>query len=103
MDKGKLIYQGGIPIGYFEGDTAVIDGGFWAGDTSRSLAYQGRKMRYEDGLAKKLQAEEEKKPLPRKVRVSGKTPGRTGKEVYLLCPAVPAVRRRQFGGLPGGL
>jgi len=95
VDKGKLIYQGGIPIGYFEGDTAVIDGGFWAGDASRSLAYQGKKMRYEDGLAKRLQAEEEKKPLPRKVRVHQVKP-QAAPEKKFICYALLYQR---FGGI----
>ena len=94
MDK-KLIHQGGIPIGYFEGDTAVMDDEFWAGEVARSLAYRGSKMRFEPGLARKLLAEKQKKPLPRKVRVHQLKP-QAAPEKKFICYALLYQR---FGGI----
>ncbi len=95
MVERKLIHQGGIPIGYFEGDTAVMDSDFWAGETAHSLAYRGEKMRFEPGLATKLRAEEEKKPLPRKVRVHQLKP-QAAPEKKFICYALLC---QQFGGI----
>ena len=41
MTERQLIHQGGIPIGYFQEDTAVLDSDFWAGEAVHSLAYRG--------------------------------------------------------------
>ena len=41
MMERQLIHQGGIAIGYFDGDTAVLDEDFWAGEVSHNLAYRG--------------------------------------------------------------
>lgn len=95
MMERQLIHQGGIPIGYFDGDTAVVDEAFWTGETSRSFAYRGTKMRFEPGLAKKLKAEEEKKPLPRKVRVHQVKP-QAAPEKKFICYALLYQR---FGGI----
>lgn len=91
----KLIHQGGVPIGYFEGDTAVMDEDFWAGETARSLAHRGNKMRFEPGLAQKLLAEKKKKPLPRKVRVLQLGP-QAAPEKKFTCYALLYQR---FGGI----
>ena len=95
MMERQLIHQGGIAIGYFDGDTAVLDEDFWAGEVSHNLAYRGAKMRYEPGLAQKLLAEEEKKPLPRKVRVHQMKP-QTTLEKKFICYALLYQR---YGGI----
>lgn len=95
MLERQLIRQGGIPIGYFDGDTAVMDSDFWAGEVVRSFAYRGEKMRFEPGLAQKLRAEEEKKPLPRKVRVHQVKP-QAAPEKKFICYALLYQR---FGGI----
>lgn len=95
MPERRLIHQGGVPIGYFEGDTAVMDSDFWAGETAHGLAYRGEKMRFEPGLAQKLKTEEEKKPLPRKVRVHQVKP-QAAPEKKFICYALLYQR---FGGI----
>ena len=95
MVERKLIHQGGIPIGYFEGDTAVMDSDFWAGETAHGFAYRGDKMRFEPGLATKLLAEEEKRPLPRKVRIHQLKP-KAAPEKKFICYALLCQR---FGGI----
>ena len=95
MLERQLIHQGGIPIGYFEGDTAVMDSDFWAGETAHSLAHRGTKMRFEPGLAKRLQEEGEKKPLHRRARVHQIKPQAMPEKKFipyaLLC--------QRFGGI----
>lgn len=95
MLERQLIRQGGIPIGYFEGDTAVMDSDFWAGETAHSLAHRGTKMRFEPGLAKRLQEEGEKKPLHRRVRVHQIKP-QAAPEKKFICYALLCQR---FGGV----
>ena len=95
MLERQLIHQGGIPIGYFQEDTAVLDSDFWAGEAVHSLAYRGAKLGFEPGLAQKLREEEEKKPLPRKVRLHQIKPQAMPEKKFipyaLLC--------QQFGGI----
>ncbi len=95
MNDSRLIYQGGIPIGYFDGNTAILDSDFWAGEVSRSLTFRGTKMRFEPGVARKLQAEEEKKPLSRKVRIHQLRP-QAAPEKKFICYALLCQR---FGGI----
>ena len=95
MLEHRLIHQGGIPIGYFDKDTAVMDSDFWAGETARNLAYRGEKMRFEPGLAQKLKTEEGKKPLPRKVRVHQIKP-QAAPDKKFICYALLYQR---FGGI----
>ena len=95
MAERKLIYQGGIPIGYFENGTAVMDSEFWGGDSARSYARQGAKLSFEPGLAQRLNAEEKEKPQPRKVRVHQMMPQVAPEKKFisysLLC--------KQYGGV----
>ena len=79
----------------FEGGTAVIDADFWAGETARSLARRGDKMRFEPGVAKKLKTEEEKKPLPRKVRVHQVKPQAVPEKKFISY----ALLYQRFGGI----
>lgn len=95
MTEHQLIHQGGILIGYFEGGTAVMDADFWAGETARSLARRGDKMRFEPGVAKKLKTEEEKKPLPRKVRVHQVKPQAVPEKKFISY----ALLYQRFGGI----
>lgn len=95
MTERQLIHQGDISIGYFEGGTAVMDADFWAGETARGLARRGDKMRFEPGVAKKLKTEEEKKPLPRKVRVH-QVKSQAVPEKKFICYALLYQR---FGGI----
>ena len=95
MVERKLIHQGGIPIGYFEGDTAVMDSDFWAGETAHGFAYRGDKMRFEPGRAQKLKTEEEKKPRPRKVRVHQLKPQAAPEKTFICC----ALLYQRFGGI----
>ena len=95
MIESRLIYQGGLPIGYFDGDTAVMDGDFWAGEVSRSLTRRGTKMHFEPGLARKLQTEEEKKSLPQKVKIHQLKP-QAAPEKKFICYALLC---QQFGGV----
>ena len=83
MIERKLIYQGGLPIGYFEEGTAVIDSEFWAGEMANHYTRQGAKMQYEAGLAQRLNAEEKEKPQPRKVRVHQLRPQVTPEKKFI--------------------
>lgn len=95
MIERKLIYQGGIPIGYFENGTAVMDSEFWGGDSARSYARQGAKLSFEPGLAQRLNAEEKEKPLPRRVRIHQLKPQATQEKKFipysLLCERFGAI------------
>ena len=95
MTERQLIHQGGIPIGYFEGGTAVMDADFWAGETACSLARRGDKMRFQPGVAARLRAEEEKKPLPRKVRVHQVKPQAVPEKKFICY----ALLYQRFGGI----
>lgn len=95
MTEHQLIHQGGILIGYFEGGTAVMDADFWAGETARSLARRGDKMRFQPGVAARLRAEEEKKPLPRKVRVHQVKPQAVPEKKFISY----ALLYQRFGGI----
>lgn len=54
MNRKNLIRQGGTPIGYFDGENAVMDAAFIGCDTGRRLVREGRAVRWQNGLAEKL-------------------------------------------------
>ena len=54
MNGKNLIRQGGTPIGYFDGENAVMDAAFIGCDTGRRLVREGRAVRWQNGLAEKL-------------------------------------------------
>ena len=95
MTERQLIQQDGILSAYFEGGTAVMDADFWAGETARSLARRGDKMRFQPGVAARLRAEEEKKPLPRKVRVHQVKPQAVPEKKFISY----ALLYQRFGGI----
>ena len=60
MDKTrKLIYQGSVPIGYYEGGSAVLDVEFWGCSEGRELARAGVVMTWLPDIAKQLKLETE--------------------------------------------
>ena len=69
MNGKNLIRQGGTPIGYFDGENAVMDAAFIGCDTGRRLVREGRAVRWQNGLAEKLRNLEQNVPSVRRVRV----------------------------------
>lgn len=69
MDEQKLIRQGGVPIGYFEKEAAVLDSAFWGCDVGRELTRNGRRVVWKSGVAQDLEREEVGQPKLRRVRV----------------------------------
>ena len=69
MNEKELIRQGGMPIGYFDGENAVMDAAFIGCDTGRRLVREGRAVRWQNGLAEKLRNLEQNVPSVRRVRV----------------------------------
>jgi len=53
----KLIYQGSIPIGYFEGRSAVLDSDFMGCSAGKELTLAGVAIRWLDGIADTLKNE----------------------------------------------
>lgn len=53
----KLICQGSVPIGYFEGRSAVLDSDFMGCNTGKELTLAGVSIRWLDGIADALKAE----------------------------------------------
>lgn len=68
-ERENLIRQGGTPIGYFDGENAVMDAAFIGCDTGRRLVREGRAVRWQNGLAEKLRNLEQNVPSVRRVRV----------------------------------
>ena len=58
MDNSKLIRQGGVPVGYMDGKTAVLDYDFWGCAIGKRLMQTGCAVRWQSGVAKQLNAEE---------------------------------------------
>ena len=58
-----------MPIGYFDGENAVMDAAFIGCDTGRRLVREGRAVRWQNGLAEKLKNLEQATPSVRRVRV----------------------------------
>lgn len=54
MDEKQIIRQGGIPIGYQEGSSAVLDSDFLGCDTGRQLIRSGFRVHWQPGVAKQL-------------------------------------------------
>lgn len=50
----KLIYQGSVPIGYFEGGSAVLDSDFMGCSAGKELTLAGVAIRWVDGIADAL-------------------------------------------------
>lgn len=55
--KEKLIFQGSVPIGYFEGRPAVLDSDFMGCSTGKELILAGVAIRWLDGIADALRDE----------------------------------------------
>ena len=94
MNGKNLIRQGGTPIGYFDGENAVMDAAFIGCDTGRRLVREGRAVRWQNGLAEKLRNLEQNVPSVRRVRV------------YQLKPDVDPARKfigyQELKALSGG-
>ena len=54
MDNSKLIRQGGVPVGYMDGKTAVLDYDFWGCAIGKRLMQTGCAVRWQSGVAKQL-------------------------------------------------
>ena len=57
IKERKLIYQGSVPIGYFEEESAVLDSDFMGCNTGRELTLAGVPIRWLDGIARTLKDE----------------------------------------------
>lgn len=95
MDNSKLIRQGGVPVGYMDGKTAVLDYDFWGCAIGKRLMQTGCAVRWQSGVAKQLNAEESGREKQYRVRVhqlrAGVEPGRKFIGYEELCG--------RFGGL----
>ena len=69
MEERDLIRQGGVLVGYFEDGTAVLDSAFFGCDVGHRLIRAGRAVRWQPGVAKRLEQIEKERPVTRRVRV----------------------------------
>lgn len=56
-DEKRLIRQGEIPIGYWEGETVFLDSEFLGCGIGRELIRRGRSVRWVPGIARELDRE----------------------------------------------
>lgn len=75
MEERNIIRQGGVAIGYFDGDIAVLDGDFIGREIGRRLTRSGCPMSWQPGVAKILEQDAAGKPEIRSVRVHQLKPG----------------------------
>ena len=69
MEERDLIRQGGVLVGYFEDGTAVLDSAFFGCDAGHRLIRAGRAVRWQPGVAKRLEQQAQTRPKVRRVRV----------------------------------
>lgn len=70
IKERKLIYQGSVPIGHFEGESAGLDSDFMGCNTGKELTLAGVPIRWMDGIASALKNElENRKKKGGRVRV----------------------------------
>lgn len=69
MEERDLISQGGVLVGYFEDGTAVLDSAFFGCDVGHRLIRAGRAVRWQPGVAKRLEQQAQTRPKMRSVRV----------------------------------
>ena len=75
MEERDIIRQGGVAIGYFDGDNAVLDGDFIGCEIGRRLTRSGCPMSWQPGVAKMLEQDAAGQPKLRSVRVHQLKPG----------------------------
>lgn len=68
MAEKKLIRQGEIPIGYYDGETIFLDSEFLGCGIGRELTRRGRTVRWVPGIARDLDREAPQEKI-RRVRV----------------------------------
>lgn len=102
MDKErKLIRQGGVPIGWLEGDTAVMDIDFFGCAAGRELTRAGIHISWRTDVADKLKQEAEgKRDRRKRIRVyqlnSGTAPEKKFISYARLCELYEGVRRSDY-------
>jgi len=102
MEKGqRLIYQGGVPIGYFEGDAAVLDSEFIGCAAGRKLTLAGVSLAWRDGVAAMLRQDaDEQREEGKRVRVYQLTAATTPEKKFIpygkLCERYGGAKRTDY-------
>lgn len=93
-DEKKLIRQGEVPIGYWEGETVFLDSEFLGCGIGRELIRRGRSVRWVPGIARELDRETPQEKI-RRVRVYQLKAGIDPAKKFLPYPRL----YRQYGGI----